>query len=143
MLPNYLIFWLAWTDWLSQLKIQNCGSNEWYTSPTWIEFSLNVDPSCLLKVHTINIQIKYLFQNSNLVGFMNFLKNLYPMFIQVKAISCPPLDQEIAWFGGLFWIQGLLGRQISVQPKFKQIFKIVCQTQQTCDSVSDKKWLRL
>ena len=59
--------------------------------------------------------------------------------LKVYAISYPPLDYEIAVFGGLFQIQGLLGRQISVQPKCKQIFKIASQTQQTCDLVSDKK----
>ena len=30
-----------------------------------------------------------------------------------------------------------------MQPKYKQIFKIVCHTLQTCDLVSHKKWLRL
>ena len=53
----------------------------------------------------------------------------------VRSLDC--------WVWQTFLNLGPAWPVLAVQPKCKQIFKIACQTQQMCDLVSDKKWLRL
>ena len=70
------------------------------------------------------------------------------MFIQLdiaKAFRSYPVDERQSIYLLIGECYSIIFRylQISMQPKCKQIFKIACQAQQTCDLVLDKKWLRL